>query len=138
MRERIAQQLAAGRITQAEADAALAGMEAQAAKCEAFKSLTPEEKKAKLIEYFSAKIEERVNDGKITADKAKEMIAEYTEKISAWDGTTPRPGIMPLNRARRGGMFGRQRLSIPDALGKAVNDGVITQDQADAILEYLK
>lgn|GEM_PF-3064305 len=140
--EMLEKQLADGRITQVEADAALAKIEEQLAEWEEFSSLTLEEKKAKLIADFTAKTEELVDDGKITAEEAAKMIAAFTEKVNAWDGTDETcPGFGRIRFDRMGdrpGIGASKRTALADALAKAVTDEVITQEQADALLEYLK
>ncbi|MDI3312482.1 MAG: hypothetical protein QJR05_13800, partial [Thermoanaerobacterium sp.] len=56
-------------------------------------SLTLSQKRQKLISDFTAAINKKVQSGRITQDKANELIKKYTDKVNKWDGTGFPPGM---------------------------------------------
>lgn len=93
-KEKVQQMLRDGKITQEKADEITARINFKIKKIEEFNKLRPEEKKAKLISEFNARMSKKVKDGKITQDEANEKIEKFTERINQWDGT----GYPPIGK----------------------------------------
>ncbi len=85
-KEKIQAQLKDGKITKEQADKELAAIDAQIKQINDFNALTLDQKKQKLIDDFKANIEKQVTAGKLTREKADQMIKNYTDKMSKWDG----------------------------------------------------
>jgi len=85
-KECIRERLSAGKISQDRATKLLQHIDAKIAELQAFNQLTPAQKKTKLIIDFTARINAKVKEGKITRDKADQAIAQFTAKVKSWDG----------------------------------------------------
>lgn len=85
-KEKVQAQLKEGKITKEKADAITARLDARISEIKKFNSLTLPQKKAKLISDFKSFTDKRVKDGKLTQEKANELIKKYTEKVEKWDG----------------------------------------------------
>lgn len=75
-----------GKISKEEADKKVREIDARIKAIEEFNKLSVEQKRAKLIAKFKEHMDLKVNDGKMTKEKADEIISEYTKKIQEWDG----------------------------------------------------
>lgn len=76
-----------GKITKEKADEITARIDAKIKQIEEFNKLTLEQKKAKLIKNCSTRLDRLVKEGKLEQAKADEILKQYTDKISNWDGT---------------------------------------------------
>lgn len=83
---RIQEQVKAGKLTQDKADKQIAQIDAKIKEIKDFNALTLDQKKAKLISNYKASIQKLVTAGKLTQDKADQLIKSYTDKINKWDG----------------------------------------------------
>lgn len=83
----------AGKITKEEADDLNAKIDAKIKEIEEFNKLTVEQKREKLKKAFKEKIDKKVKEGKISRDKADEIIRKVNKKIDEWDGTGYPPFI---------------------------------------------
>ncbi|HEX9061058.1 MAG TPA: hypothetical protein VF941_12835, partial [Clostridia bacterium] len=83
---RIQELVKAGKLTQDKADKEIAQIDAKIKEIKDFNALTLDQKKAKLISDYKASIQKMVTAGKLTQDKADQMIKNYTDKINKWDG----------------------------------------------------
>jgi len=145
----IQKRLADSKITQDQADKAIAKIDEQIKKLQDFNNLTLDQKKAKLVEDFTAAVNNQVQAGKLAQDKADKMIADYKARVDKWDGTGypffGRFGMalkgltdgMPEGKMRDGKVPGGnvdpvKRLQDEKAnIQKRLADSKITQDQAD-------
>nr|WP_026073990.1 hypothetical protein [Acetivibrio cellulolyticus] len=75
-----------GKISKEEADKKIREIDARIKDIKEFNKLPVEQKRAKLIAKFKEHIGLRVKEGKITQEKADEIVSEYTKKIQEWDG----------------------------------------------------
>jgi len=75
-----------GKISKEEADKRIKKIDSRIKEIEEFNKLTLEQKRAKLIEKFKEVMALKVKEGKISQEKADELIAEYTKKVQEWDG----------------------------------------------------
>ena len=75
-----------GKISKEEADKKIKKIDSRIKEIEEFNRLPVEEKRAKLIEKFKKIMDKKVKEGKISREKADELISEYTKKIQEWDG----------------------------------------------------
>ncbi|MDP4179659.1 MAG: hypothetical protein Q8942_01050 [Bacillota bacterium] len=141
-----------GKITQADATAEIAKIDAKIKEIEAFNALTLDEKKAKLTSDYKTNLQKQVTDGKLTQDKADTMLKEYSDKIANWDGTGyPEFGMFMAGdrgfMGVRGGFGGFDKMgakqdplkmlqSKKDDIQTKLKDGKITQ--ADANTEIAK
>ena len=85
-KERVRALLKEGKIEKEKADKITAGIDARIKKIREFNSLNLQQKKDRLISNYKAFIEKRVKSGDLSQDKATDMIAKYTDKVSQWDG----------------------------------------------------
>ncbi len=134
----IQKRLSEGTITKEEADRAIARIDAMSAKIKEFNKLSPAEKKAKVIRDFTAHMERKVQEGKLTREEANKKLAEFKDRIGKWDGN----GYPPF-AGKPHGVFGQEKHKhmedrVKGALDKAVKDGKITQKQANSIMEYFE
>lgn len=93
MKESIAKKAAEGKIDQKKADEITAKINEKIKQLEELNKLAPAQKKEKLKSMFKDAIDKKVNDGKLTRDKADEIIKKHNEKIDKWDGQ----GYPPVN-----------------------------------------
>lgn len=75
-----------GKISKEEADEKIKIIDTRIKGIEEFNKLTVEQKRAKLIEKFKEIMALQVKYGKISQEKADELISEYTKKMQEWDG----------------------------------------------------
>lgn len=75
-----------GKISKEEADKKIKKIDSKIKGIEEFNKLTVEQKREKIIEKFKEVMASQVKDGKISQEKANELISEYTKKIQEWDG----------------------------------------------------
>jgi Spy/CpxP family protein refolding chaperone len=75
-----------GKISKEEADKKIREIDARIKGIEEFNKLPVEQKRAKLIEKFKEHMDLKVKDGKLSKEKADELISDYTKKIQEWDG----------------------------------------------------
>jgi len=85
-KEKIQSMLKEGKITKEEADAIIEKIDRKIKDIEDFNKLSPEKKKDKLMNDFKAFVEKGVKSGKLTREKADEMIKKFNEKLQSWDG----------------------------------------------------
>lgn len=85
-REKIQQLLKEGSISKEKADAITAKIDAGIKEIQDFNALPLAQKKEKLLTRFKESIGMRVKDGKLTQEKADEIISRYTKEIEQWDG----------------------------------------------------
>ncbi len=86
LKERVEKSLKDGKISQEKADEITIKINTAIEELNKFNSLTLEEKKQQLISDFRAHIDEKVKEGKLTQDKADEIIEKHTKKVNNWDG----------------------------------------------------
>lgn len=86
-KERVQKLLKEGKITKEEANEITAKLDARIKAVREFNSLTVQQKKDKLIGNYRTFIEEKVKEGKITKEKAADMIKDYNGKVNKWDGS---------------------------------------------------
>lgn len=96
------QRVADGKMTQEEADKAIAQMEQKVKEMQDFNALTPEQKKEKLLNEFTTSTNERVTAGKLTQEKADQAIADFKAKLDKWDGTGNMPFVGKGGEGREG------------------------------------
>jgi ribosomal protein S20 len=84
---KIQQELQEGKITKEQADEKISKIDSKIKAIEEFKKLSVPEKKEKMISHFKARLDRKVESGKLDQNKADELLAEFTEKINQWDGT---------------------------------------------------
>jgi len=75
-----------GKISKEEAERKIKKIDSKIKEIEEFNKLPLEQKREKLIEKFKKVMAEKVKEGKISQEKADELIKEYTKKIQEWDG----------------------------------------------------
>jgi len=85
-KEKIQSMLKEGKISKEEADAINARIDKKIKEIEEFNKLSPEQKKDKLMKGFKESVEKGVKSGKLTREKADEMIKKFNEKLQNWDG----------------------------------------------------
>lgn len=76
-----------GKIDKEKAEKKLARIDARIEEFRKFNSLTLQQKKEMLIGNYRAFTEKKVKDGKMSRDKAAELLKAYTAKVSQWDGS---------------------------------------------------
>jgi len=86
-KEKVQSLLKEGKITKEQADAIIAKIDAKIKAIEEFNKHSPQQKKEKLLERFKASVEKKVKEGKLTREKADELIRKFSEKLKNWDGT---------------------------------------------------
>lgn len=123
---RIEERLANGEITQEQADEALAQIEQRIEEMEAFNQLSTDEKKAKLLSDCTTKLDQQVEDGKMTQEEADTALAEYKTKLEEWDGSGYLP-FMGMGNGPQG--MGPQEMGQNNGSGTidttAYKDGVV-------------
>ncbi|QSZ26974.1 hypothetical protein ACETAC_08885 [Aceticella autotrophica] len=135
LKSKITEKFKAGKISQDEENKMLTKINDAEQKIKDFNNMTLDQKKQTLIKDFTARINQRVKDGKLTQDKANSMIQNFTDKVNKWDGK----GYPKELR----GLFGMKMHKNADgrfkkALDQAVKDNKITAQQEQDILNYLK
>lgn len=85
-KERVQVKLKEGKITKEKANEIIARIDARIKKIQDFNKLTLQQKKDKLISDFKAHMDKKVKGGKLSRDKADELIKMHTEKVNQWDG----------------------------------------------------
>jgi lipoate-protein ligase A len=85
-KEQIQSRLKEGKITTEKADAITARIDTKIREIQEFNKLSVPQKKDKLIREFKARMDKKVSEGRLTQDKADELIKNYTEKVNQWDG----------------------------------------------------
>lgn len=103
-RTKIQELLLQGKISKEEAEARLLLIDVKIRKIEEFNKLPLNDKKERLISNFKAFMSDRVKEGKITQEKANQIILEYTKRVNAWDGSgnPPRMGKCSSHRKDHG------------------------------------
>ncbi|MCR4434934.1 MAG: hypothetical protein QHH06_05315 [Clostridiales bacterium] len=86
-KERVQSLLKEGKITKEKADAIIAKIDLKIKNIKEFNSLTLPQKKDRLKSNFKASMDKKVKDGKLTQDKANELIKDFNEKVEKWDGS---------------------------------------------------
>ncbi|MCX7920874.1 MAG: hypothetical protein N3B21_02440 [Clostridia bacterium] len=86
-KQKIQEKLKEGKITKEQADAINARIDSKLKEIKEFNSLTLQQKRDKLKADFKAKLDKGVKEGKLTQEKADEVIKKFTEKVDKWDGT---------------------------------------------------
>lgn len=86
-KERVQKLLKEGKISKEEADEKTAKIDARIKKIQEFNSLTVQQKKDTLISDYKVFIEKKVKDGRISQEKAAELLKAFTEKVKQWDGS---------------------------------------------------
>lgn len=86
-KERIQSKLKEGKITKEKADEITVRIEARIKTIQEFNKLTLQQKKNKLTDNVKMSMDRKVREGKLPQDKANELLKEYTDKISQWDGS---------------------------------------------------
>lgn len=85
-KERILKLEKEGKISKEEADIKIKKIDSKIKGIEEFNKLTVEQKREKIIGKFKEVMASQVKEGKISQEKADELISEYTKKIQEWDG----------------------------------------------------
>lgn len=75
-----------GKITKEQADEIIRKLDSKINEINEFNKLPVKQKKEKLINDFKARIEKKVEEGKITKDEANKLMEEFTKKVEQWDG----------------------------------------------------
>lgn len=82
----VRQELSEGKITKEEADRKIARIEQKIKDIQEFNKLPLKEKKEKLINSFTARVDKKVQEGELTRDNADKMISKFKAKVEKWDG----------------------------------------------------
>ncbi|MCX7709518.1 MAG: hypothetical protein N2484_06675 [Clostridia bacterium] len=146
-KERLRQQVKDGKMTQEEADKAIAKIGEKAKAIQEFNSMTLEQKREKLLNDFTASINQRVKDGKVTQEQADKCLSDFKSKLNTWDGT----GRMPF--MGKGFLDGKSMKRKPDIakvdpaqllekrkadIQQRVKDGKLTQTEADKAIAQVE
>lgn len=75
-----------GKITEEKANSKIAKIDEEIKKIKEFNALTLDQKKEKLTNDFKTFIQKQVQDGKLTQEKADEILKKFTDKLAKWDG----------------------------------------------------
>lgn len=75
-----------GKISKEEADKKIKKIDSKVKGIKEFNKLTVEQKREKVIAKFKEIMASQIKEGKISQEKADELISEYTKKIQEWDG----------------------------------------------------
>lgn len=126
-----------GKISKDKYDSIIAKINNMEQKINDFNKLTLDQKRQKLISDYTAAVNKKVQSGKITQDKANELIKNYTDKVNKWDGTGFPPGMKGMFMGFKNFNEGDYK-RFENALDKAVKDNKITESQKQDILNYLK
>lgn len=92
-KEKIKVLLAQGKISKEVAEAKITLIDAKIKEIEEFNKLPLPEKKDKLINHFKTFMNDKVKEGKISREKADELITKYTERVRQWDGSGSPPRL---------------------------------------------
>lgn len=82
----VRQELSEGKITKEEADNKIARIDKKIKDIQEFNKLPLKEKKEKLINSFTARVDKKVQEGELTRDNADKMISKFKAKVEKWDG----------------------------------------------------
>ncbi|WHE06758.1 hypothetical protein PGH24_11530 [Thermoanaerobacterium thermosaccharolyticum] len=126
-----------GKISKDKYDSIIAKINNMEQQINDFNKLTLDQKRQKLISDYTAAVNKKVQSGKITQDKANELIKNYTDKVNKWDGTGLPPGMKGMFMGFKNFNEGGYK-RFENALDKAVKDNKITESQKQDILNYLK
>jgi hypothetical protein len=85
-KERVEQQLKEGKITKEKADEIITKIDAKIKEIQEFNNMTLQQKRDSLMHRFKTSIEQKVKEGKLSQDKANQLIKDYTDKVNNWDG----------------------------------------------------
>lgn len=121
----IKQQLAAGKMTQEQANAALARLDKIAADQKSFDALTTDQKKEKLVSDFTVSINERVKAGKMTQVQADKAIADMKIKVAAMTE------VKYFGNVGNFGNFGKGMMGGKDAKGANANAKTYDKQKKD-------
>lgn len=129
-----------GKISKDKYDKAIAKINQIEQKIKDFNNMTLDQKKQTLINDYNTAINKRVQQGKLTQDKANELIKNYTDKVNKWDGNGYPPALKHLygNFFKNFPNSQNNTARFKNALDQAVKDGKITSQQEQDILNYLK
>jgi tRNA A37 N6-isopentenylltransferase MiaA len=86
-KEEIQSLLKDGKISKEKAEEITTRIDAKIKRIEEFNKLTLEQKRAKLIKNCSTRLDRLVKEGKLEQAKADEILKQYTDEITNWDGT---------------------------------------------------
>ena len=75
-----------GKISKDEADTKIKKIDSKIKGIEEFNKLPVQQKREKIIGKFKEVMARQVKEGKLSQEKADELISEYTKKIQEWDG----------------------------------------------------
>lgn len=92
-KEKIQKLFEEGKLTKEEAEAKIKLIDEKIKKIEEFNKLPLSKKKEKLIENFKNFTDDMVRKGKITQEKAEELVKEYESKVNRWDGNGKPPRL---------------------------------------------
>ncbi|AGB19898.1 hypothetical protein [Thermoanaerobacterium thermosaccharolyticum] len=137
IKAKVTQKYNEGKISKNKYDSIIAKINNMEQQINDFNKLTLDQKRQKLISDYTAAVNKKVQNGKITQDKANELIKNYTDKVNKWDGTGFPPGMKGMFMGFKnfnGGAYKR----FENALDKAVKDNKITESQKQDILNYFK
>lgn len=90
-KEKIQKLFDEGKLTREEAEAKIRQIDEKIKKIEEFNKLPLNKKKEKLIENFRNFTDDMVKKGKITRERADELLKEYESKVNQWDGSGKPP-----------------------------------------------
>lgn len=76
-----------GEITQEQADAKIARIDEKIKAVNEFQTLSLPEKKETLIAHYKARLDKKVEAGKLEQSEADQRLKEFTERVEKWDGT---------------------------------------------------
>ena len=85
-KEEVNDLLKQGKISEEEANELIKKIDDRIKKIEEFNRLPLEKKKEVLINKFKEHVEKKVNEGKLTREKADEIIKEHIERVNRWNG----------------------------------------------------
>lgn len=140
LKAKITEKYNEGKISKDKMDNLIAKINNVEQKIKDFNNLTLDQKKQKLISDFTTDINKRVQEGKLTQDKANELIKNYTDKVNKWDGNGYPPEISRMYKGflKNFGKYENSYAKFKNALDQAVKDNKITSQQEQDILNYLK
>lgn len=98
---KIQELLQQGKISKEEAEARILLIDVKIRKIGEFNKLPLNDKKERLINNFKAFMNDRVKEGKITQEKANQLILEYTKKVNEWDGSGTPPRMRKCSGHRK-------------------------------------
>ncbi|MEJ6950805.1 hypothetical protein [Natronospora cellulosivora (SeqCode)] len=86
LKEKIQIKLKNGEITEEKANELNESIDKRLEEIKEFKKLTLEQKKSKLISELESRMEEEVEDGKISQEKANIIVEKFIKELEDWDG----------------------------------------------------